>query len=67
MAPRIGAVFGELSVLLDQPHAAECGRWKPRNFYVADGVTLLRVDPIALLYVATVLAQQRRGETRRRC
>jgi CRP-like cAMP-binding protein len=27
-----GAVFGELSVLLDQPHTAEVRRWKPRSF-----------------------------------
>ena len=40
-------------------------RWKPRSFaleasqfHVADAATILRVDPIALLYVATVLAQR---------
>src|SRR4051812_39828868 len=52
-----GAVFGELSVLLDQPHTADV-RLKPRSFNVADAATILRVDPIALLYVATVLAQR---------
>jgi CRP/FNR family transcriptional regulator, cyclic AMP receptor protein len=28
------------------------------EIYVADGATLLRIDPIGLLYVATVLAQR---------
>ena len=32
--------------------------WRASQFYVADAVTLLRVDPIALLYVATVLARR---------
>lgn len=53
-----GAVFGELSVLLDQPHAAEVRALEASQFYVADAATLLRVDPIALLYVATVLARR---------
>ena len=53
-----GAVFGELSVLLDQPHMADVRALKASQFYVADAATLLRVDPIALLYVATVLARR---------
>ena len=53
-----GAVFGELSVLLDQPHTAEVRAVEPSQFYVADGATVLSTDPIALLYVATVLAQR---------
>ncbi len=53
-----GAVFGELSVLLNQPHAAEVSALEDSQFYVADAATLLRVDPIALLYVATVLARR---------
>lgn len=53
-----GAVFGELSVLLDQPHSADVRALKVSQFYVADAATLLRVDPIALLYVATVLARR---------
>jgi hypothetical protein len=50
-----GAVFGELSVLLDQPHTADVRALEASQFYVADAATLLRVDPIALIYVATVL------------
>src|SRR2546427_1507466 len=53
-----GAVFGELSVLLDQPHMADVRALEASQFHVADAVTLLRVDPIALLYVATVLARR---------
>ena len=50
-----GAVFGELSVLLDQ---ADVRALETSQFYVADAATLLRVDPVALLYVATVLARR---------
>jgi CRP/FNR family transcriptional regulator, cyclic AMP receptor protein len=53
-----GAVFGELSVLLDQPHTADVRALEASQFYVADAATLLRVDPVALLYVATVLARR---------
>jgi CRP-like cAMP-binding protein len=53
-----GAVFGELSVLLDQPHTADVRALETSQFHVADAATILRVDPIALLYVATVLAQR---------
>ena len=53
-----GAVFGELSVLLDQPHTADVRALEASQFHVADAATLLKVDPIALLYVATVLAQR---------
>jgi CRP/FNR family transcriptional regulator, cyclic AMP receptor protein len=53
-----GAVFGELSVLLDQPHTADVRALEACQFHVADAATTLRIDPIALLYVATVLAQR---------
>jgi CRP/FNR family cyclic AMP-dependent transcriptional regulator len=53
-----GAVFGELSVLLGQPHTADIRALKASQFHIADGATLLRIDPIGLLYVATVLAQR---------
>jgi CRP/FNR family cyclic AMP-dependent transcriptional regulator len=56
-----GAVFGELSALLDQPHTAEVRALEASQFHVADAATLLRVDPIALLYVATVLARRLDG------
>jgi CRP/FNR family cyclic AMP-dependent transcriptional regulator len=53
-----GAVFGELSVLLDQPHMADIRAMEASQFHIADAASLLRVDPIALLYVATVLARR---------
>ena len=53
-----GAVFGELSVLLDQPHTADVRALEASQFHVADAITLLTIDPVALLYVATVLAQR---------
>jgi CRP/FNR family transcriptional regulator, cyclic AMP receptor protein len=53
-----GAVFGELSVLLDQPHTAHVRALETSEFLVADAATLLAKDPIAALYVATVLARR---------
>src|SRR5205807_4332817 len=53
-----GAVFGELSVLLDQPHTADVRALEASQFHVADAATVPTVDPLALLYVATVLAQR---------
>ena len=42
-----GAVFGELSVLLDQPHTADVRAFEASQFHVADAATILRVDPSA--------------------
>ena len=42
-----GAVFGELSVLLDQPHTADVRALKASQFHVADAGSLLRVEPFA--------------------
>jgi CRP/FNR family cyclic AMP-dependent transcriptional regulator len=53
-----GAVFGELSVLLDQPHTADVCALEVSQFHVADAASLLARDPISVLYVATVLAQR---------
>jgi CRP/FNR family transcriptional regulator, cyclic AMP receptor protein len=50
-----GAVFGELSALLDQPHAADVRALETSEFYVADAAALVQ-DPIALLYIAAILA-----------
>jgi CRP/FNR family transcriptional regulator, cyclic AMP receptor protein len=56
-----GAVFGELSVLLDQPHTADVRTLETSQFLVADAAILLAQDPIAALYVATVLARRLDG------
>jgi CRP/FNR family transcriptional regulator, cyclic AMP receptor protein len=56
-----GAVFGELSVLLDRPHTADVVAVKASQFYVADAATQFMQDPVALLYVAAVLARRLDG------
>jgi len=52
-----GAVFGELSALLDAPHSADVRTLETSEFHVADAETLLK-DPVALLYVTMVLARR---------
>jgi CRP-like cAMP-binding protein len=52
-----GAVFGELSALLDLPHTADVRTVTASEFHVADAALLLG-DPAALLYVTTVLARR---------
>jgi len=52
-----GAVFGELSALLDQPHGADVRTLEAAEFHVADAAHLLQ-DPAALLYVTMLLARR---------
>jgi CRP-like cAMP-binding protein len=52
-----GAVFGELSALLNQPHTADVRTLETSEFRVARA-ELLEEDPAALLYVAAILAQR---------
>ena len=52
-----GAVFGEISALLDRPHTADVRALKPSQFYIADA-TLLGYSAAALFYIAGVLAQR---------
>jgi CRP-like cAMP-binding protein len=56
-----GAVFGELSVLLDKAHTADVRALETSQFLVADATTFLAQDPIAALYVAAVLARRLEG------
>jgi len=56
-----GAVFGELSVLLDQPHTADVRALEASQFYIANATAFLTQNPIAVLYVATVLAHRLDG------
>jgi CRP-like cAMP-binding protein len=56
-----GAVFGELSALLDQPHAADVRSLGASQFHIADASSLLTQNPVALLHVATVLARRLNG------
>ena len=53
-----GAVFGELSVLLDRPHSADVRALETSQFHVADAAALLLQDPLVLLYVAATLARR---------
>jgi CRP-like cAMP-binding protein len=53
-----GVIFGEMSALLDQPHTADVRTVETSEFHVADATALLGEDPVALLYVATVLARR---------
>lgn len=59
-----GAVFGELAVLLDQPHTADVRTLEASAFHVADAGTFLREDPAAALYVAAILARRLDGANR---
>jgi CRP/FNR family cyclic AMP-dependent transcriptional regulator len=52
-----GAVFGELSALLDQPHTADVRALKDSQFHVADAA-LLGKDPIMMFHVARILARR---------
>jgi CRP-like cAMP-binding protein len=52
-----GAVFGELSALLNQPHTADVRTLEASEFRVAPA-ELLEEDSVILLYVAAILAQR---------
>ena len=52
-----GAVFGELSALLDQPNKVDVRALETSQFHVADATVLLTLSPIAA-HVAMVLARQ---------
>lgn len=51
-----GAVFGEISALLDCPHTADVRALTSCEFHVVDPAALQ--DPAALFYVATILARR---------
>src|SRR6516162_6611746 len=52
-----GAVFGELSALLNLPHTADVQTLEASEFRVARP-ELLEDDPVILLHVAAILAQR---------
>jgi CRP/FNR family transcriptional regulator, cyclic AMP receptor protein len=52
-----GAVFGEISALLDRPHTADVRALTTSQFYMADA-DLLGRSAAALFYIAGVLAQR---------
>jgi len=52
-----GAVFGEVGLLLNSAHTANVLAVQSSSFYVVeDGAAFLKAEPMAALYVATVLA-----------
>lgn len=53
-----GLVFGELAVLLDEPHTADVRAVEPSTFHVGDAAELLRNEPLATLHVAIILAHR---------
>ena len=52
-----GAVFGDISALLDTPHTADVRALEISVLHVADAATYLQ-DPALLVHVARVLAQR---------
>jgi len=52
-----GAVLGEISVLLDQPHSAEVRTLADSQFHVADATQFAK-DPNAMRYLAKNLARR---------
>jgi len=56
-----GAVFGELSALLDKPHTADVRALERSEFIVADAAALLAGDATATLYIAAILARRLDG------
>ena len=58
------AVFGELSLLLEQPHMADVRAVEISQFHVADAELLVAGDPILLVHVAAILAHRLDSVTR---
>jgi CRP/FNR family cyclic AMP-dependent transcriptional regulator len=59
-----GAVLGELSALLGEPHTADVRALAPTTFHVGEAARLLRTDPTTALYVATIMAKRMVGSNR---
>ena len=54
-----GAVFGEVALLLGQPHKADVRAVQPSSFHVVEnGQAFLDSEPGVLLYIAKVLARR---------
>ncbi len=54
-----GAVFGDVALLLDQPHKADVRAVQSSSFHVVeDGEAFLDAEPGVLLYIAKVLARR---------
>lgn len=53
-----GAVFGELALLMDQPHTADVRATEQSEFHVADAQMLRAGDATVSLHVAAILARR---------
>src|SRR5947209_12319176 len=53
-----GAVFGELALLMDQPHTADVRATEESEYHVADAQMLCTGDAAVSLYVAAILARR---------
>jgi CRP-like cAMP-binding protein len=53
-----GAVLGELSALLNQPHTADVCALEASQFHIAKAAVFVGDDPAAVLYIASVLARR---------
>jgi|SRR5262245_25628542 CRP/FNR family transcriptional regulator, cyclic AMP receptor protein len=53
-----GAVFGEMSIILDKPHTADVRALERSEFHVAKASSLLTENVAALLYVFSILARR---------
>jgi CRP/FNR family cyclic AMP-dependent transcriptional regulator len=53
-----GAVFGELSVILDKPHTADVRALERSECHVAEASSLISENAAALFYVSAVLARR---------
>jgi CRP/FNR family cyclic AMP-dependent transcriptional regulator len=56
-----GAVFGEISALLGEPHTADVRALQRTTFHVADAASFLSTDGTNALYVATSMARRLKG------
>jgi CRP-like cAMP-binding protein len=53
-----GAIFGELSIILDKPHTADVRAVERSEFHVARASSLLIENVAALVYVSAILARR---------
>jgi CRP-like cAMP-binding protein len=53
-----GAIFGELSIILDKPHTADVRALERSEFHVANASSLLSENVTALVYVSAILARR---------
>jgi signal-transduction protein with cAMP-binding, CBS, and nucleotidyltransferase domain len=56
---RLGAVFGEMAALRDQPHSTDVVAIEPSSFFVVnDAASFLKNEPRIALYVSSVQAER---------